>query len=141
MMGFFSRTPSKTNVPPRPPIDEAAQFIEWMLRYHEAMEYLRKMLAPKAFEALVPAITKVMMRFLETYNSAEKLMDRLIIAGELNQKLQPILAKRDGDISQCPQEIQTSFIDITSKLSLLPYFLKYKYGVDFFFDNAGLKEL
>jgi hypothetical protein len=90
---------------------------------------------------LVPAITKDMMRFLETYNSAEKLMDRLIIAGELNQKLQPILAKRDGDISQCPQEIQTSFIDITSKLSLLPYFLKYKYGVDFFFDNAGLKEL
>lgn len=140
-MGFFNRTPSKTVVPPLPSIDETAQFIEWMLRYHEGMEYLRKMLPAKAFEVLVPAITKDMMKTLETCNSAHKLMERLSLAGELYQKMQPIIEKRNGDISKCSQEIQTYFIDITSKMTLIPYFLKYKYGDSVYFDHVGLKEL
>ena len=140
-MGFFNRTPSKTTVPPRPSIDETAKFIEWMIRYHEEMGYLRSMFAPKMFETLVPGMTKDMMCFLEKHNSAEKLIDRLSLARELYEKLQPILKKRNNDLNQCPQGIQVSFIDITTKIKLIPYFLKYKYGSDFYFDGVGLKEL
>lgn len=140
-MGFFSRKPKETQVPPRPSIDETAKFIEWMIRYHEEMEYLRRMLAPKVFEALVPGMTKDMMCFLEKHNSAEKLMDKLSIAGELYKKLQPILKQRNNDLNQCSQDIQVSFIDITTKMCLIPYFLKYKYGGDFYFDSVGLKKL
>ena len=117
-MGFFSRKPRETQVPPRPSIDETAKFIEWMIRYHEEMEYLRRMLAPKVFEALVPGMTKDMMCFLEKHNSAEKLMDKLSLAGELYEKLQPILKQRNNDLNQCSQDIQVSFIDITTKWSL-----------------------
>lgn len=140
-MGFFSRKPSETQVPPRPSIDETAKFIEWMIRYHEEMEYLRRMLAPKVFEALVPGMTQDMMCFLEKHNSAEKLMDKLSLAGELYEKLQPILKQRNNDLNQCSQDIQVSFIDITTKMNLIPYFLKYKYGTDSYFDSVGLKEL
>jgi hypothetical protein len=140
-MGFFSRKTKETQVPPCPSIDETARFIEWMIRYHEEMEYLRRMLAPKVFEALVPGMTKDMMCFLEKHNSAEKLMDRLSLASELYEKLQPILKQRNNDLNQCSQDIQVSFIDITTKMNLIPYFLKYKYGNDLYFDSVGLKEL
>ncbi len=140
-MGFFSRKPKETQVPQRPSIDETAKFIEWMIRYHEEMEYLRRMLAPKVFEALVPGMTKDMVCFLEKHDSAEKLMDKLSIAGELYEKLQPILKKRNNDLNQCSQDIQVSFIDITTKINLIPYFLKYKYGSDSYFDGFGLKKL
>jgi hypothetical protein len=63
-MGIFSRKPREAQVPPRPSIDDTAKFIEWMIRYHEEMEYLRRMLAPKVFESLLPGITKDMMCFL-----------------------------------------------------------------------------
>lgn len=140
-MGLFNIKTRETQVPPRPSIDETAKFIEWMIRYHEEMEYLRRMLAPKVFEALVPSMTKDMMCFLEKHNSSEKLMDKLSIAGELYEKLQPILKQRNNNLNQCSQDIQVSFIDITTKMNLIPYFLKYKYGSDFYFDSVGLKEL
>ncbi|MCX5806976.1 MAG: hypothetical protein NT010_13100 [Proteobacteria bacterium] len=140
-MGFFSRNPRETQVPPRPSIDETAKFIEWMIRYHEDMEYLRRMLVPKVFEGFVPGMTKDMVRFLEKHNSAEKLIDKLGDARELYEKLQPILKQRNNDLNQCSQEIQVYFIDITTKMALIPYFLKYNYGSDFYFDSVGLKEL
>jgi hypothetical protein len=141
IMGFFSRKPKETQVPPRPSIDETAKFIEWMIRYHEEMEYLRRMLAPKVFEALVPGITKDMVFFLEKHNSAEKLIDKLSTARELYEELKPILKTKNNDLNQCSQDIQVYFIDITTKMNLIPYFLKYKYGSDFVFDSLGLKKL
>ena len=139
-MGLFSKTPSKTSVTPRPSIDETSQFIEWMLRYHESMEYLRTMFVPQALETMVPAITKDMMKTLETCSSAAELMDKLSLFGEAYEKIQPIIKKRGG-FSKCPQEIQSYFIDITAKMSILPYFLKYKYGDSVYFDHVGLKKL
>ena len=142
-MGLFNKIVGKNKLsktPPMPSINNKQDFVVWMLRYHEELTYLRKMFSPKGLNILLDGVAKDIMHELNTCQSKKVLMDKLAVIGEVYDTMQPIIQKR-GNIMLCPEEIKIHYINCTTKLTILPYFLKYKYNDNLLFDRMGLKEL
>ena len=121
-MGLFKK------IPPRPSINYEQKFIEWMLRYDEQFSLIRKYFRKKKWANVTKATIQEIMGDLNTHNNGQALMDHLCVIGEHFQNIMPLIEKRGGVLNS-PPEMQAAFIALTTKMTILPYFVKYKYGL------------
>lgn len=127
-------------IPIRPPISKEEAFVEWMLRYDEDTLLFRQMISDENLDHVVTSTTKLIIREVNDNPSGEMLMDRLGTIREFCQtSLKPIIERRG--IEFCPEEIQIVFLACLTKMSILPYFVKYKYNVPVPEGFLPLKEL
>ena len=127
-MAFFQRT---KNRPQRPGIDKEHDFIVWLLKYYDApdMKLLRQFFPKSTREKGIEALAGHAMRKLDEYKDGESLMDFVADTHEGYVELRVALDKRGG-FWRVPKELQAAFIQVITLLVTLPYFIKYKYGVD-----------
>ena len=129
-MGLFKK------VPPRPSIDDVQEFIEWMIRYDDQFKLFRKMVG-KNLDGIIRAASQAITMELNEHRSGETLLDRLTIISEHFQTIMPLIEKRGGVLNS-PLEMQAAFYDCVTKMTIIPYFIKYKYGLSLPFDIEEL---
>jgi len=120
-MGLFKK------VPPRPSIDDAQEFIEWMMKYDDQFELMREFFG-KNMANIIKSTVQEIRRDLNTHNNGQALLDHLCVIGEHFQNIMPLIEKRGGVLNS-PPDMQSAFIVLTTKITILPYFVKYKYGL------------
>ena len=118
------------------------EFIKWMLRYDDELEYYRNAFKQEHLDTVFEnTATLIIEKDLNRYKTGYELFDRLSQTDNvLQNELGPIIQKRGG-IEYCPKEIKNAFLDVTAKLIILPYFIKYKYGLDLPSNIFKLKKL
>jgi len=130
-MGLFRKRPS------RPSMNDEAEFVAWMIKYDDQFKLFREMTGPN-LEGIIRAASQAIVQELAQHNTGEALLNRLTIVGENYQTIMPLIEKRGGVLNS-PLEMQAAFYDCVTKMSIIPYFIKYRYGLSLPFNIEELK--
>lgn len=130
-MGIFKKAT------PKPFVNDEKAFIEWMIRYDDQFKLFRKMVGNN-LEGIIRAASQSISQEIDKYPSGEALLDRLTIIGKNYDTIMPMIEKRGGVLNS-PLEMQAVFYDCVTAMTIIPYFIKYKYGLSLPFDIEELK--
>ena len=130
-MGLFRKKPDM------PSMNDEPAFVAWMLKYDGQFKLFRKMTGSN-LEGIIRAASQAIIQELAENNTGEALLDRLTIVGEHYQTIMPLIEKRGGVLNS-PLEMQAAFYDCVTKMTIIPYFIKYRYGLSLPFDIEDLK--
>ena len=130
-MGLFKK------VPQRPSIDDEQAFIEWMIRYDDQFKLFRKMVG-KNLDGIIRAASQAIILEINKHRAGEALLNRLVTISEHYQTIMSLIDKRGGVLNS-PLEMQAVFYDCVTKMTIIPYFIKYKYGLSLPFDIEELR--
>jgi hypothetical protein len=129
-MGLFRKTP------PRPSMDDEPAFVAWMIKYDNQFKLFREMTGSN-LDGIVSAASQAIVQELTRYASGEALLERLTVVGQHYDTIMPLIEKRGGVLNS-PLEMQAAFYDCVTKLALIPYFIKYRYGLSLPFEIEEL---
>ncbi len=123
---FFS-----TRKTEKPPISNQKEFIVWLLKNLDApdMKMIRKLFPQKELDGAINSMADSIVENLIEHEGGENLLNFLVKIDESYREFRKLIERRGGFL-RSPQEIQIAFFQILSKMVTLPYFIKYKYGVN-----------
>lgn len=126
-MSFFG----KTKKPGKPSIEEEKEFIIWMVKYYEApdMKLFKEFFKNKKLDSVIESLANDIIEVLNKYSNGMALLDFLSEVNEGYGKVRS-MTKKYGGFWMSLIEIQVAFLDLLGKMVTLPYFVKYKHGVN-----------
>ena len=115
----------------KPPISDEKEFIVWLLKNLDApdIKMARKLFPKKQLDGAMNRMANNIIENLQEHEGGENLLNFLAKVDESYKEFRELIQKRGG-FWRSPQEIQIAFFQILSRMVTLPYFIKYKYGVD-----------
>jgi len=121
----------KSSKPHRPSINDERDFIIWILKYYEApdMKLLRDFFGKGKRERAIEAFANHVMQKLQEHSDGDSLWNFFMSVYDSYVEFRSLINKRNGFWAS-PQEIQVAFIQVLAQLITLPYFLKYRYGIN-----------
>lgn len=93
------------------------------------MKMVRKLFSKKNLDGAINTMANSIIETLRDHEGGENLLNFLVDLHEGYQEFRGLIEKRGG-FWKSPKEVQIAFFQILSKMVTLPYFIKYKYGVD-----------
>ena len=125
----------KKKLPQRPSINDEQAFIEWMMKYDDQFNLMREYIGKKYANVIKLSVQEI-LHDLNTHNNGQALLNHLCVISDNFQNIMPLIEKRGGVLNS-PPEMQSAFIALTTKMTILPYFVKYKYGLSLPFEFEG----
>jgi len=127
--------------PKRPSIEDEEEFIIWILKYYDApdLRLLRKAFRFK-LNYFIKMLAEDIIKNLNEHKDGYDLLDFLAEVQEHYVKIISFIDKR-GCFYESPHELQSAYLQLTAKMVILPYLIKYKYNIDIPLAEFKLKEL
>ncbi|UCF93490.1 MAG: hypothetical protein JSW39_04825 [Desulfobacterales bacterium] len=127
--------------PPRPPIYLEKDYIIWLLKYNDVpdIKLLNEFFGQEKLDRAVDIMANDIMKNLKKHADGERLANFLSKVQDLYAKSQSLLAKHGGFWS-APEKVQVAYLQLTAKMVTLPYFIRYKYGVEIALADFNLPE-
>lgn len=120
----------KKNKPQVPNISNEREFISWIINHYDAPDMaLIKRFFGRNFNKASITLTNSVMACLQEHTDGESLLDHLAGVEEHYRKFKSLIDDRGG-FWDSPQELKSAIILLTAKMVTLPYFIKYKHGLD-----------
>jgi hypothetical protein len=115
----------------KPLISDEKKFIVWLLKNLDApdMKMVRKLFPKREIDSAVDKMANNIIENLNEHSNKEELMDFLVKVHEHYREFRSLIEKRGG-FWRSPLEVQITFFQLLSKMVTLPYFIKYRYGVN-----------
>ena len=121
----------KSSKPHRPSINDERDFIIWMLKYYDAPDtkMLRNFFPKSTREKAIESLANLVMQKLQEHSDGESLMNYFMGVYDTYVEFRSLIKKQKG-FWRSPKELQVAFIQVLAQLITLPYFIKYRYGIN-----------
>jgi hypothetical protein len=120
----------KKTRPPIPKVDDYEKFVEWLLKYADDLEPIRKLYKPDLDRFIEINVKSVLQEIRDrNLNSSDAIMERAGEIGEFfEEKFRPLIGARGG-LEFCPPDLRAGAAMLIAKMSALLYIAKHKYDV------------